>query len=60
MEKIIEFVIYAAKCLFDPKGMAEAINSAETVEELDEMVLGKKEKHSACFAGKQSAAEATE
>ena len=35
---------YVIKMITDIKGLAEAINSAATVEELDEYVCGKKEK----------------
>ena len=55
MKTILEILIYCAKCFYDPKGLAEAMNAAETVEELDEMVLGKKTEAPSTYVNRAAA-----
>lgn len=42
MKKIVDFFTYAAKCFYDPKGIADAINEVQSPAELDNIILGRK------------------
>jgi hypothetical protein len=41
MGAILKFFAYAAKAIYDIRGLSDAINAATSDEELDELVLGK-------------------
>jgi hypothetical protein len=41
MDKIIKFFTYAIMMICDMRGLAEAMNEAESTEELDELVAKK-------------------